>query len=187
MHLVGLALHEEQADIDSQENLENPTYSFKFIEKSIINFKRPSSGLFSFKSSKTEESLLKYLNEIAVSPNLPDQLKLLANWTIDYAQRLLKIKNKSNYQPKSADEKESGSKSEETTTSKDADEEAARIESENIKRKNQIAEKRRAKVLAQFNQMQKNFICKNQDLYEASASSSSESTVSRLNSDTGKL
>ena len=41
-------------------------------------------------------------------------------------------------------------------------------------------------MLAQFNQMQKNFIVKNTDLYEES-SGSSEGAYSRLNSELGKL
>ena len=183
LHLIGLALHEEQDDVDKNIQNENVYYSFKFLDKSIINNSKKAVGLFSIKSFKVEESLTKYLSE-SIAAITTEPYKLLAEWALDYSQRLLKLKHKIDQQKN--DEAKSSSTEAKTSSAAVADDSSISDEQKQIeKRKHQIAEKRRAKVMAQLSQMQKNFISNHQEFYDEtklSSASSYESSISRTDS-----
>lgn len=121
--------------------------------------------LFAIKSYKsgadTDLNLLKQLENIISIESLSDQYKLLATWLNDYAKRLVKLKNKI--------VGEQTSKEEQEMTDEQRDEDLQAKE----KRKNLIAEKRRAKIMAQLNQQQKNFILKNQEFFDETKAISS--------------
>lgn len=165
LHLVGLALYEEQDDVDKNiQTLEsNQAYLFKFLEKSVLNKKKNS--LFSIKSFKTEDNLVKLLeNLINISNN--ESYKQMAVWINDYALKLLKLKHKIDQQ-KSQHICEGTSK---------VEEEKAMTE----KRKNEIAEKRRAKILAQLNLQSKKFIESHKSFYEETKVGSVVSEIKKL-------
>lgn len=151
LHLVGLALYEEQDDVDKNiQSLEsNQTYLFKFLDKSVLNKKKTS--LFSIKTFKTEDNLVKLLEDlINVTNNEP--FKQMVIWINDYSLKLLKLKHKIDQQ-KSQQAGEGTSRMEEEKALKE-------------KRKNEIAEKRRAKILAQLNLQSKKFIESHKSFYE---------------------
>ncbi len=174
--MIGLALYEEQNDLDKNFVNENATYTFKFLEKSVSNSKK---SLFSIKSFKTDETLLKILNE-TISTVTTEPYKLLAVWILDYAQKLLKLKSKIDEQKQQAfastssfttsggadEARSSSSLSNELLgqTSAQASMETEQMQKE--KRKNLIAEKRRAKILAQLNKQSTNFIESNKDFFD---------------------
>ncbi|CAF0875440.1 unnamed protein product [Brachionus calyciflorus] len=147
LHLIGLALHEEQDDIDTNvQDQATMTYKFKFLEKSILNNNKKSS-LFSIKSFKTEDNLLKILTDLIAMPN-NEAFKNLAKWINEYSQKLLQLKHKIDQQKTQSTEEGPSSIQEEEKALKE-------------KRKNEIAEKRRAKIMAQLNLQSKIFIEKN--------------------------
>lgn len=147
LHLIGLALHEEQDDVDKNFNDSNQSYSFKFLEKSVLQNKKSNS--FFIKSYKTEDNLIKLLTDLINMQN-NEQFKLLAIWVNDYSQKLLKLKHKIDQQKS------------QTEASTSLEEEKVLKE----KRKNEIAEKRRAKIMAQLNLQSKKFIETHQDYFE---------------------
>ena len=91
LHLIGLALHEEQDDVDKNFTDSNQSYSFKFLEKSVLQNKKTNS--FFIKSYKTEDNLIKLLTDLINMQN-NEQFKQLATWINDYSQKLLKLKHK---------------------------------------------------------------------------------------------
>ena len=93
LHLIGLALYEEQDDVDKNiQSLENKeTYLFKFLEKSVLSKKK--SSLFSIKSFKTEDNLVKILDDL-INMDKNDSFKQMAIWVNDYLLKLLKLKHK---------------------------------------------------------------------------------------------
>lgn len=169
LYLIGLALHEEQDEIDKnfQTISENSFYIFKFLEKSILSNKK-SSSLFSVKSFKSDDNLIKLLSDLEPFIST-ESYKLLANWVLEYSQRLLKLKHKIDQQKNLSED------SCKATTSSALSESEERVLKE--KRKNQIAEKRRAKLMAQLNQQSQMFIDKNKNLYD-------ETKIMTVSSDT---
>ena len=165
-----MALYEEQEDLDKNINSEEKNYSFKFLEKSALNSRKSAA-----KSLKTDDGLVQLLTEVSAQVAL-GQYKLLANWTLDLAKRIGKLKHKLEQQKQ---ETVAG-------TSVEQMESESLEEAQREKRKNLMAEKRRAKIMAQLNQMQKNFITKNKDLYEettrasTSVSASAESSLNEF-------
>ena len=186
--MIGLALYEEQDDLD-----QGSEYKFKFLYKAIIHCKSLTTktsnltDLFSIKSFKTGETndlnLIKLLDDLISIENLTDQYKLLASYLNDYAKKLLKLKNKlSEQSAKSSKQLARASSAEESIEdvliTDDTNDEAQQKE----KRKNLIAERRRAKIMAQLNLQQKSFIQKNQEFYdETKAISSSVGSSSDFN------
>ena len=181
-----MALHEEQDDLDQESSSE---FSFKFLYKTVFNYKPISpktssiGDIFTIKSYKPGDSTLnltKIIENLVGIEALTEQYKLLAVWLNDYAKRLVKLKTKlsgDQFAKSSKQLNKTGSIDEPAeTASPDQDD----LNEENIlkeKRKNLIAEKRRAKILAQLNLQQKNFIKNNQEFYdETKACSSSVGT-----------
>lgn len=164
LHLIGLALYEEQDDVDKNiQSLENKeTYLFKFLEKSVLSKKK--SSLFSIKSFKTEDNLVKILDDL-INMDKNDSFKQMAIWVNDYLLKLLKLKHKID-QHKIQLDKEVLSKLDAEKELKD-------------KKKKEIAEKRRAKILAQLSFQSKKFIESNKNFYE-------ETKISSLASETKK-
>lgn len=143
---------------DSNNNQISVNYEFKFIEKSV-NF-------------RLNQDLIKhYLTEIIALPTLGESFtKQLTEWTLSYYKKLLEMKfkpselinqaNKLNIS--TGNETSKASSSSETSNTK-----------ENMKQK---AEKRRAKLLNKFNQMQTQFANNNQELTSSLRLSANEST-----------
>jgi len=79
--LIGLALHEEQDDIDNKVQKES---SFKFLEKSFLNKsnKRSLEFLVKLSSSKSGENLKKHLND-GISILSIDTYKYFSEWVLD--------------------------------------------------------------------------------------------------------
>ena len=194
LHLIGLALHEEQEDVDKKIQNESSTYSFKFLEKSFINKSKKSTDFLARLSSKSEENLIKYLTETVVilttEPH-SNTHQLLADWTLQYAQKLLKLKHKVEQRSPSATSETSASAVNEKPKSSKSDQEKATGETttqqdeqtQAEKRKHQMAEKRRAKIMAKLNQLQKNFIENNQEFYDETKTSVSTIHSSSSGSD----
>lgn len=157
LHLIGLALYEEQDDVDKNiQSLENnETYLFKFLEKSLLNKKK--SSLFSIKSFKTEDNLVKLLDDL-INTDKNESFKQMAIWINDYLLKLLKLKHKIDQQKIQLDK--------EGASGLDAEKELK------DKKKNEIAEKRRAKILAQLNLQSKKFIESHQNFYDETKISS---------------
>ena len=158
MHLIGLALHQEKLEIDKSDSTES---GFKFLEKTVL--------VTLNKTDETSENtnLIKLLNKV-ISASTTDQYKLLAMWNLEYAQRLTNLRTKIHAE----NGKQAGDESPKETQTEELQKE---------KRKNVIAEKRRAKVLAQLNQQQKKFIQSHKDFYDETKTSLSATTVSELN------
>jgi hypothetical protein len=189
LHLIGLALHEEQDDVDknfdSFNTNETASCNFKFLEKTILNnpnsSNKKSTSLFSIKSFKTEDNLTKMLNE-TVKVLTTESYKHLANWILDYSQRLLKLKHKIDQQKQNNTEDTAKISTASQLTEQEASDEIT-------KRKNLIAEKRRAKIMSQMNKQQKDFIKNFKDLYEETKTTQSSltPTTSESNFDLGDL
>lgn len=183
LHLIALALHEEQDDVDTSfANDSCSQLEFKFLEKSVIAINQANSSnnkkssLFSLakslttKNSNHEETttLTKLLTDIHSQVSNNNQVKLLIEWLLDYSHRLLKLKHKIDEQKQIiAGELISPESSLDDQTSKE-------------KRKNQIAERSRAKVMAKLNKMQKSFMETYKDLYEETKSLSTSVDTSHL-------
>lgn len=184
LHLIGLALHEEQDDVDRSFSRDASCHSeFKFLEKSMgltgqaaTSSTHKKSSLLSLAkslasksaSSSQEDStttLTKLLSEIRGKVSKNVQVKLLVEWALDYSQRLLKLKHK-------IDEHKQISEVTPTSSGSGADE-----QSQKEKRKNQIAERSRAKVMAKLNKMQKNFMENYKELYEETKSLATSSEL----------
>ena len=183
--MIGLALHEEQDDIDNKVQKES---SFKFLEKSFINKNNKRSleflaKLSSSSSNKNSENLSKYLNDV-ISVMTTESYKYFTEWILGSAQKILKIKHKldpSRFETENDNEAPKCSSNENEAAQLDE-----QLQAE--KRKHQIAEKRRAKIMARLNKMQKNFIENNQEFYNETKtnsymSCSSESEVVCMNLD----
>lgn len=207
MHLIGLALHEEQDDVDKNftavnDKSQQQQSAFKFLEKSLTPLANPTnssssntkinnnqppqkkSNLSSFSiksfqlssssqqsSAKPDESLSRLLADITPLIANNQQPKLLTDWVLDYAHRLLKLKHKIDEQQKQANsESELQHREQQAAAARTS---AAEEQSQKEKRKNQIAEKSRAKVMAKLNKMQKNFMETYKDLYEETKTQSS--------------
>lgn len=145
LYLIGLALHEEHNEmIDYDNNIVIDKYSsifeFKFIDKSLNFHLRPN--------------LIKYyLNEIIELPQLKDTYtRHLIEWTLNYYNELVQIKFKLT---------NTTSEIKELDIPKDLINEKLNSDKEQAKLR---AEKRRAKLLNKFNQMQTEFVNKNQEL-----------------------
>jgi septal ring factor EnvC (AmiA/AmiB activator) len=167
--LIGIALYEEQDDVDKNFENDNANYSFKFLEKSIVYNSKKTFSLLSIKSLKTDDSLTKYLNEIAQMSDNDESHTLLAEWILEYAQKLLKLKHKIDQQKQINTEEQASTSKAANVTNMEIDEKQEAVEDmnkEREKRKNTIAEKTRSKALAKLNSMQKNFIKNNKELYE---------------------
>lgn len=142
LHLVGLALHKENSDIEDNAKNTIKLYTFKFLEKAV--------------QTETKPSLLELLGECS-SQLVTNQYKLLSLWILEYTHSLKdrKFVSESSTSSTAADtgdtagtSRRSGSPTEDGGVQKE-------------KRKNLVAEKRRAKILAQLNKQQKNFIQNN--------------------------
>jgi hypothetical protein len=181
LYLIGLALHEEQDEVDKKFSSETSSQSeFKFLEKSVLLNNQSSSGskkssLLSLakslaKGSKDEAALTltKVLTDVnnLVSANNNPQAKLLVEWVMEYSHRLLKLKHKIDEEKHLAGENVVVAESSAAASTAATDESSSLKE----KRKNQIAEKSRAKVMAKLNKMQKNFMENYKDLYEETKS-----------------
>ena len=183
LYLIGLALHEEQDEVDKKFSSETSSQSdFKFLEKSILNQSSSSSSSGSKKSSllslakslakgsKDEAALTltKVLTDVnnLVSANNNPQAKLLVEWVMEYSHRLLKLKHKIDEEKHLVGENVVVPESSAAAATVATDESSSLKE----KRKNQIAEKSRAKVMAKLNKMQKNFMENYKDLYEETKS-----------------
>lgn len=120
---------------DSNNNIISPNFEYKFIEKSL-NF-------------KLKPNLIKLLlNEIISLPTLSEcYTRQLAEWTLNYYDNLVQMKFKSNEKTEINIPKNLRSQLSDTK--------------EIMK---QRAEKRRAKLLNKFNQLQTEFVNNNQDL-----------------------
>lgn len=185
LHLIGLALHEEQDEVDQNFSGEKNVQSeFKFLEKSTIQMSSGSGGTSNKKStllssiaktlSKSHSSsedtqpqtLSKLLSDIHVQMSSNNaQVKLLIEWLLDYSHRLLKLKHKIDEHKHSGVDEQSAAVVAAAAAAAAAvttNDEAMQKE----KRKNQIAEKSRAKVMAKLNKMQKNFMENYKELYE---------------------
>ena len=185
LYLIGLALHEEQDEVDKKFSSETSSQSeFKFLEKSVLLNNQSSSSSSSgskkssllslakslAKGSKDEASLTltKVLTDVnnLVSANNNPQAKLLVEWVMEYSHRLLKLKHKIDEEKHLAGENVVVAESSAAASTAATDESSSLKE----KRKNQIAEKSRAKVMAKLNKMQKNFMENYKDLYEETKS-----------------
>lgn len=183
--MIGLALHEEQDDIDNKVQKES---LFKFLEKSFINKNNKRSleflaKLSSSSSNKNSENLSKHLNDV-ISVMKTESYKYFTEWILGSAQKILKIKHKLD---PSKSETENDNEAPKCSTHEN---ETAQLDEQMQaeKRKHQIAEKRRARIMAKLNKMQKNFIEKNQEFYNETKtnsymSCSSESEVASMNLD----
>jgi hypothetical protein len=174
--LIGLALHEEQDDKDNKVQKET---SFKFLEKSFLNKsnKRSLELLVKLSSSKSGENLKKHLNDV-ISILSIDSYKYFSEWVLDYSQKLLKIKHKIDERSSSFDksEMENANSNEMPKCSSSTNENETSQLDEQMqaeKRKHQIAEKRRAKIMAKLNKMQKKFIENNKEFYDETKTASS--------------
>lgn len=186
LYLIGLALHEEQDEVDKKFSSETSSQSeFKFLEKSVLLNNQSSSSSSSgskkssllslakslAKGSKDEAALTltKVLTDVnnLVSANNNPQAKLLVEWVMEYSHRLLKLKHKIDEEKHLAGENVVVAESSAATTAAAATDESSSLKE---KRKNQIAEKSRAKVMAKLNKMQKNFMENYKDLYEETKS-----------------
>ena len=87
--MIGLALYEEQEDVDRNVNREEKIYTFKFLEKSTLSTRKSSAT--PAKSLKTDEGLVQLLSEVGGQVTA-GQCKLLAAWTLEFTQRLRKLK-----------------------------------------------------------------------------------------------
>jgi E3 ubiquitin-protein ligase UBR2 len=143
LHLIGLALHKEKIDIDDNAKNTIKMYTFKFLEKTVQKSSKPN--------------LLELLAECS-SQLVTNQYKLLSMWILDYTQALKdkKFVSESSLSEAAASPDETASTSSRRSNSPTED---GGVQKE--KRKNLVAEKRRAKILAQLNKQQKNFIQNN--------------------------
>lgn len=171
-------MHEEQDDVDKNFKNDNATYAFKFLEKSILNNfgtqrKSTASTIFNALKSnnKVEENLLKLLCSISGLSNKNEQYKLLTEWVLNYSQKLLKLKHKIEQQKQMVEEE---AKTSAQSISNDE-------QTQKEKRKNQIAEKSRVKLLANMQKMQKNFIETYKDLYDETKTHSAADNVQLSN------
>lgn len=173
-------MHEEQDDVNQSLVSGDETRSeFKFLEKSALlttTTSKKSNLLSSLAKSLTssksdnQQTLTKLLTDIlAQVGNNNQQIKLLTEWALDYSQRLLKLKHKIDEQKQNDASTPMTSEMSTTQTVAASSEDASQKE----KRKNQIAEKSRAKVMAKLNKMQKNFMENYKELYEETKSLSS--------------
>ena len=169
LHLVGLALYEEQNDLDKNFSNENATYTFKFLEKSVSSNKK---SLFSIKSFRTEETFIKLL-EGTVCSLTTEPYKLLAAWTLDYSNRLIKLKSKIDEQKQHAYNSgvlfslSSTADEQQTKWSSSLSNEQKEMETDQREnRKKQIAEQRRAKVMAKLTKQSNNFIETNKEFFD---------------------
>jgi E3 ubiquitin-protein ligase UBR2 len=177
LHLIGLALYEEQDDVDQNFQADTTNYSFKFLEKSFLNKKSSSSSssFLSFKSLKSDENnLIKLLND-AILQISNEPYKQLAMWVLNYSKKLLKLKHKIDQQQQKQEE-EPSSQARSSSELVEQQEETSQSE----KRKNQIAEKKRAKIMAKINKMQKDFIHSYQDLYDETKQVGSSLTTQQM-------
>ena len=150
LHLIGLALHKEKQDIDANIKNKIKLYEFKFLEKTV--------------QEKTDNNnLIELINKV-VAAVTTNQYKLLSQWILEYAQSLKDQKFAT--QVESSELSQGGSEQTESVGSestsgprRSGSPEDGGIGKE--KRKNLLAEKRRAKILAQLNKQQKNFIQNN--------------------------
>ncbi len=162
--MIGLALYEEQNDVDKNFENKSSTNTFNFLEKCITSNKK---SIFSIKSFKSEETLTKLLNDV-ISTCTTESYKLLVTWALDYSQKLLKLKSKIDKQKMS---EEGGgeslvarsSQSDSLVMTQEACDDA---QAQKEKRKNLIAEKQRAKVMAKLAKMQNNFLESNKEFYD---------------------
>lgn len=152
LHLMGLALHKEKLDIG--KNKSNKTYEFNFLEKSVLDM-------------DSELNLINLLNKVILTITT-NQYKLLSMWILEYAQSLKNLKFETiskgvELMQTSEESTELGQESSaKTSESLGADDVGVQKE----KRKNLIAEKRRAKILAQLNKQQKSFIQNNKVFFD---------------------
>jgi E3 ubiquitin-protein ligase UBR2 len=168
LHLIGLALYEEQADFENFNFLEK---SF-FITKDTIKKKvvvSPASG----------QSLGKKLNE-TISVLTTESYKLLAEWVLDTAEKLVRKKLNLDDQLTSKTETERANELLAKTTS---DEKELDEQMNAEKLKHAQAEKRRARLLAKYNKQQKSFIEKNQESYNETRTIVSQSSSTSNESD----
>lgn len=174
MHLIGLALYEEQNDLDKNFESDQTAYEFSFLEKSIASGKK---SLFSLKVFKTDETLIKLLTQASEQAGT-ESFKHYVEWILNYSQRLLKLKNKIDEQKQQAVVQTDETVSVEASTS-------AAVASENAqkeKRKNLIAEKRRSKIMAQINKQSASFLNLNKEYFDSDSSNkaSSDSSFNNL-------
>ena len=153
-----MALHQEKLDIDKSDSTAS---GFKFLEKTVL------ATLNQTDETSENTNLIKLLNKV-VCASTTDQYRLLAMWNLEYAQRLTNLRTKVGGKQGAGDESPKETQSEEL---------------QKEKRKNVIAEKRRAKVLAQLNQQQKKFIQSHKDFYDETKTSLSASAASELNAE----
>jgi len=128
-----------------------------------------------------------------------ESYKYFSEWILDYSQKILKTKHK--LDGSSSGKTETDNENEAPKCSSSLKNENETLQSDEQmqaeKRKHQIAEKRRAKILAKLNKMQKNFIENNQEFYDETktnssklntySSCSSESDVASMNFDESEL
>jgi hypothetical protein len=119
--------------------------------------------------------------------NNNEQYKLLADWVLDYSQRLLKLKHKIEQQKHLTADGDGGGETTTATAVTSPSTSQSEEQNQKEKRKNQIAEKSRAKVMAKLNKQQKNFIETYKDLYEETKTSSSYSASSFLETQASSL
>ncbi len=152
LHLIGLAFHREKQEIDSNSEL------FNFISKTCNN---------------DDENLLILLKRVQEMATTAEQFKLLCNWLIDYGQ----ILKRSKFSKMITDE---SSIVQARTSNSPPSDSGGTIKDK--RKSNVIAEKRRAKILAQLNKQQKNFMQNNKVFFEEAKSNSpcEASTISTM-------
>lgn len=141
LHLIGLALHKEK-----NANMED---EFKFLGKAETMFE----------TKKLSDLLQKVINITTT-----EQYKLLAMWNLECIQNIKDHKNPVDTESSDIPMQCSETEQSVTTTKllsipEGSSEKSGLIQKD--KRKNLLAEKRRAKILAQLNKQQKNFILNN--------------------------
>lgn len=157
LHLIGLALIEEKADKESN----NEVKPVKFVEK--------------VQKQKQNECLKTHLTQL-ISKISAEPYKLLASWTLDLFYKISISASKE-------DESKSPTSSLGARSSLATEEEMDKQQLSE-KRKNQSklkAEQRRLKILAQMSEMQKTFIKQNKDFFETTPSEAQTSpTVQKI-------
>lgn len=136
-----MALHEEHDEISDYNNnqlVADTNFEFKFIEKSLKFQLKPNL-------------IQLYLSEIVALPQLKDTYtRHLTEWTLNYYNEILQMK----YHTPIDNQQASNIPAALMSDQLNSDKELAKLK----------AEKRRAKLLSKFNQMQTEFVNKNQDL-----------------------
>ena len=169
LHLIALALYEEERDLNnssrssSAQSQPNKKFNFHFLQKAVVE-------------AGAGSNLLKCLSDCVALTANHESHHLLAAWVLELAQQLHKRKDERSVVKQEAalkTEASGGGDQLETKASTSPPPPQASKDASSPtgsgggvdKRKSQLAEKKRAKILAQLGLQQRNFIRANQELY----------------------